>query len=164
MVERASSTVLAGTPTRRRVSEAIYGTIVVLSVLFYLAEEHAGAVEATLAVGGGACVLFLARLYSEALAERTAVDDARNLRRIAAENWPVAAIAGPPLVPLTLSALHLLDLNVAIDAATWICVAGLAISGYTAAHLSQATWGRRLLSAASNLAVGLLIVELKAWI
>ena len=62
---------------RRRLSEAIYGTIVVLSVLDYVDEENESAAECAVTVGIGAAVLFLARIYSQVLSERTSPNHAR---------------------------------------------------------------------------------------
>ena len=145
----------------RRVGEAIYGTIVVLTVVDYLVEDHDTPVEAVVTVVGSACVLFLARLYAEALAERAALPQPGSLRRIASSSWPVAAAGGPPAVPLLVAATGAITVETALDAASLICIAGLGVSGYAAARLTHAGHGRRLASTALTLLVGLVIVGLK---
>lgn len=149
--------------TRRRITEAIYGTVVMLSVFDYLSDEPGTPEEAIAAVGGGACMLFLGRLYSEAVAVRASgTHNGHDLRRIAAENWPVAAVAAIPVVVLEFAAVGLVSLPLALNIASGIGVAGLAAFGYAAAHVAHAGLRRRVLYVVMALVIGLVVVSLKA--
>jgi hypothetical protein len=53
-----------------RLREAVYGTIILLSVLAVLGEKEPSALDAGLSVVGTAVVLFLASVYAGAVAER----------------------------------------------------------------------------------------------
>jgi hypothetical protein len=146
----------------RRIAEAVYGTIVLLAALDYLADEHPEAGEAALTIAGGAAVLFLARLYSEFVAQRIAVDPERGevLGRIAAANWPVAAVAGIPVVLLLIATFGALNLDLAFDIASWYCVLVLGTAVYVAARLSNESRVYRILFTISAFGVGLFISAL----
>jgi hypothetical protein len=148
----------------RRISEAVYGTIVLLAAIDYLVQEHEGPLESAVSIAGGACVLFFARLYSEAIAERAATNQrggGEGLVRIASVTWPVAAVAGPPLVLLMAAALHAMSHETALDVASGYCVVALGVASYVAARLTHASTMRRILSTALALVVGLALAGLK---
>jgi hypothetical protein len=143
----------------RRLAEAIYGTIVLLAALDYVSDEHGSAADTALTIAGGATVLFLARLYSEAIAQRVAVDRERGetLLRIAAANWPVVVVAGIPVLLLLIAVLSPLNLDLALDIASWYCVAVLGLSVYAAARMCHENMAHRFLFTTATLAVGLFI-------
>ncbi|PKW15578.1 hypothetical protein [Saccharopolyspora spinosa] len=146
----------------RRIAEAIYGTLVLLAALDYISAEHHGAGETALTIAGGAVVLFIARLYSEGVAQRIAVDSGRGeaLAGIVAANWPVVAVAGIPIFLLVIATASSLNLDLALDIASWYCVALLGLSVYAAARLCHERISRRLLFTVATLAAGLLISAL----
>jgi hypothetical protein len=88
-----------------RLREAVYGTIVVLSVLAVLSESERSANIAALIIAGTSLVLFFAQVYAGSVAERIRLGrepGLGDLRRLAADSWPVAAVTLWPLVLLGL--------------------------------------------------------------
>jgi hypothetical protein len=144
--------------------EAVYGTIVLLSVLAVLSERDRSAATAALSVAGTSLVLFFAQVYAGSVAERVRLGrepGLANLSRLAADAWPVAAVTVWPLVLLGLSGLGVLKTATAIVLSMWLCVAALGIWGWRAGQIGHSRMLARLLSTALDVAVGLVIVALK---
>lgn len=152
--------------TGEHLREAIYGTIVQLGVLGVLSEEvHPTVRRATLSIGGTAFVLFLAHVYAGVLAGRILHGHRmswRDVVRLADESWPVVAVIAWPMVLVVLAWLKIIPVVAALDLAVGIAILSLVLWGWYAARLSHAGLGGRLRSTALSLAVGLLIVGLKA--
>lgn len=108
-------------------------------------------------------MLFLARLYSEAVAVRASgLRKGHDLRRIAAENWPVAAVALIPVLVLVFADVRLVNLPLALNIDSGIGVLCLAAFGYGAAHVAHSSIARRVLYVVIALVIGLVVVSLKA--
>src|SRR5829696_6133799 len=74
-----------------RLREAVYGTIILISVLAVLSEKEPSALDAGLSVAGTAVVLFLAHVYAGFVAERIGIgrETGRASRlRLASEGCP----------------------------------------------------------------------------
>jgi hypothetical protein len=147
-----------------RLREAVYGTIVMLSVLAVLSEHGHSAAAAAIAVGGTSLVLFFAQVYAGSVAERIQlgrVPGLDDLRRLAAGGWPMAAVTVWPLVLLGLAGLGVMKTATAIVAAMWLAVAALAVWGWRAGQIGHSRMIGRLGSTVLDLAVGFGIVVLK---
>jgi hypothetical protein len=153
-----------GTLRGARLREAVYGTIVYLSVLAYLDEHPISAGSAFAALAGSAAVLFLAQLYAEVvtdLVDGTRRPGLRHLWDMVRRIWPVALVAVPPLVLIALSGVGALSVSAALNWAFWFGAASLAVWGYAAGRSVGRKRLGRLLWAVSSLLVGLLIAALK---
>jgi hypothetical protein len=147
-----------------RLREAVYGTIVMLSVLAVLSERDWSAAAAALTVAGTSLVLFFAQVYAGSVAERIrlgVVPGLASLRRLAAGAWPVAAVTGWPLLLLGLAGLGVIKTATALTLSVWLAVAALGLWGWRAGQIGHSRLTGRLLSTALDLAVGLGIVALK---
>jgi hypothetical protein len=147
-----------------RLREAVYGTIVVLSVLAVLSESERSANIAALSIAGTSLVLFFAQVYAGSVAERIRLGrepGLGDLRRLAADSWPVAAVTLWPLVLLGLAGLGVMETATAIALAMWLAVAALGVWGWRAGQIGHSRVIGRLWSTALDLAVGLVIVGLE---
>jgi hypothetical protein len=146
-----------------RLQEAVYGTIILLSVLAVLGEKEPSALDAGLSVVGTAVVLFLASVYAGAVAERIGLGrriGPAGWRRLASESWPLVAVTVWPLVLIALSALDVMSTAVAVSLSTWLAVAALGVWGWTAGVIGHDRLRGRLWFAARSVALGLVIVAL----
>jgi hypothetical protein len=147
-----------------RLREAVYGTIVMLSVLAVLSERERSAAAAALTVAGTSLVLFFAQVYAGSVAERIRlgrVPGPAGLRRLAAGAWPVAAVTGWPLVLLGLAGLGVIKTATALTLSVWLAVVALGGWGWSAGQIGHSRLIGRVWSTALDLAVGLGIVALK---
>jgi small-conductance mechanosensitive channel len=147
-----------------RLREAVYGTIILLSVLAVLDEKEPSALDAGLSVAGTAVVLFLAHVYAGSVAARIALGRETSRaawRGLTAESWPVVTVTLWPLVLIALSALGVMSTAVAVSLSTWLAVAALGFWGWLAGVIGHDRLPGRLWVAARSLAVGLAIVALK---
>jgi small-conductance mechanosensitive channel len=147
-----------------RLREAVYGTIILLSVLAVLSEKDPSALDAGLSVAGTAVVLFLAHVYAGFVAERIGVGreaDQATRRRLASESWPVVTVTLWPLVLIAVSGLGVMPTAAAVFASTWLAVAALGVWGWMAGVMGHDRLPGRLWSSARSVAVGLAIVALK---
>jgi hypothetical protein len=147
-----------------RLREAVYGTIVMLSVLVVLSERERSAAAAALTVAGTSLVLFFAEVYAGSVAERIRlgrVAGLASMRRLAVGAWPVATVTGWPLVLLGLAGLGVIRTSTALMLAVWLAVAALGVWGWRAGVMGHSRLTGRLWSTALDLAVGLGIVALK---
>ena len=147
-----------------RLREAVYGTIILLSVLAVLSEKEPAAVDAALSVAGTAVVRFLAEVYAGFVAERVGLGreaSRGSRRRLASESWPVVAVTLWPLVLIALSALDVMTTAAAVSVSMWLAVAALGVWGWMAGVMGHDRLPGRLWYGALSLAVGLAIVALK---
>ena len=151
---------------QQSVSRAIYGTILVTSVVAYLSEDG-GISDGELLYGVAltALVFWLAHVYAESVAERFARDSPltwRDVREVAAREWPpMAQAAGPAVAALGLAWAGALSRDAAVDLAIGLGVAALFAWGYVIARRSQLSLPGTVGAVAINGAFGLAIVVLK---
>ena len=148
------------------IAGAIYGTIVVMATIVAGgANQGIGAWELAVAVAVTTVVLGLAHLYAELVAggiERhrslTQAERAGVWRREIA--IPLAAAL--PVTVLVLGAAGVLDESAAVWTALAIGIATLGVQGLRYARIERLGPGRTIASVAVNLALGLVMVALKA--
>jgi hypothetical protein len=155
---------------RRRpwAARAIYGQILVLSVVAAYSEDRSLSTWEVLgAVAGTLFVFWLAHVYSEALAERMEMD--RGLRadevmRHAHDELPLVIAASPVALILLLGGIGVFSHSTAIDVALWAGIASLAAWEFEIGRRSGFGWWKTLLGVAIGCALGLVIVVLKTLI
>jgi hypothetical protein len=147
-----------------RLREAVYGTIIMLSVLAMLSEYERDAAVAAIIVAGSLWVLFFAHLYAGSIAERIELGRLPSwagIRRLASASWPLVAVTTWPVLLLGIAALGLIDTADAFALAIGLSVAALGVWGWSAGRMGHASLRHRLWSTALDVAVGLGIVALK---
>jgi hypothetical protein len=147
------------------VARAIYGQILATAVLATLSEDgSASAGELFSSVAIGILVFWLAHVYSEAVAVR--MERAESLRwpdvrRIAAQEWPLVQAALPMLGILLLGWVGVLSKSGATDLAIAFGVLALFGWGFVIGRRSRlSAWGTAA-AVAVNGAFGLVILGLK---
>lgn len=105
------------------VSGAVYGQVLATSLVVALGHDKAhDSLEMLVILAVTMTVFWLAHVYSEVIADVLAHGRAvsrAGLRRLAANEWPLAEAAGTALFALALGALGVIDR----DAAVWLAVA-----------------------------------------
>ncbi len=147
-------------------TEAIYGLVLALSVIvvsWSYSRPDAGRVA--LSVLTTAVVFWLAHVYADVLGrdmsqqQTVTRDDVAHAMR---EHWPLIEVVVPLLLILGLGEIDLITDTAAILAATVIATVELAgAGGYAARRHGAKPWGV-IASAATGLALGLVVVLLKA--
>lgn len=144
---------------------AIYGTIVVASVIAALGHESVAAGTVVGSVVSTALVFWLAHIWAAGTSERVTAGGHLSRRRaaeIAAHEWPMVESAALPLVPLVLAALGLFSDDLGVDLALAVAVVQLALWGLVVGRRTYDRWPAALLSGAVHGAFGVLLVLLKA--
>jgi len=147
------------------IAGAVYGTIIVMATLVAGSTAKpdpwrlAGIVVTTV------LVLWAAHVYSHGLAESIDLGrrlDDRELRSIAARELSIPLAAVAPVVALLLGAAGLLRETRAVWLAMGLGVATLAVQGLRYARVEKLGRTGTLVAVAVNLALGLVLVGLKA--
>jgi hypothetical protein len=149
----------------RRLSETIYGTLVLMSVLTALSEDKTDPREVTLSVAGSAIALFLTRWYSEVLADTVIfgkVPRRGERRRIIRDAAPLLVVAIVPVPLLLLAIAHTISLDLAVDVSLLIGTVSLAAWGFFRARRAGAGFLGTVFITVSTLSIGLVLVTLKA--
>jgi hypothetical protein len=150
----------------RSIAGTVYGTIVALSVL----AAGAGSADigpARLAgfVGTSAIVFWLAHVYAHGLAESIDADrilDIAELRSIARRESAIPLAALPPIAALLLGAIGVLRDSTAVWLAFGLGLATLGVQGFRYATIENLSVAKTIVIVALNVALGLLLVALKA--
>jgi hypothetical protein len=146
-------------------ARAIYGQILVLSVLAAVSEDESyGSADMLVAVVVTMLIFLAAHVYSEILARRIDSDRAltvEEVREAVRMELPLVVAALPIAVVLLLGAAGTLSHDAAADLALVVGVAGLAVWGLEISLRSRFGWWRTLLTVGINLGLGLVIVALK---
>ena len=149
----------------RAVSRVIYGAIVGLALVVAL-EDHppaAGATAATL-LAAAAAVAF-AELYSELLGTRIRLGQGvdRGHRVLIVENVTAVAIgAGFPAAFFLLAATGAIELDSAFSLAKWSGLGLIGFYGFWAGRLSGSDVMSSILQATAVVAIGALVIAVKA--
>lgn len=148
-----------------RVSRAIYGLITVMAVLQVMEIHPPTAWQGALSLFGTTLAVALADAYSDYIAEMIA--GRRRLTRqvvraIGRSAVPILTGAQPPTFLLLASALGFLSVETAITLAQVVAVALLFGFGLRAGQHLHESWTRRLMSGLVLVAIGGLVVGLKA--
>ncbi len=152
--------------TRQTIAGTVYGTIVVLSVVTAGARalEHDLWGLAVIA-GVTAMVLWVAHVYSHGLGESLNAGrrlTATELAAIGRRESSILTAAVLPVGAIVLGALGVVEDRAALWLAVGVGVATLAIQGLRYARLERLSRTGTIVTVAVNLALGLVIVVLKA--
>src|SRR5262249_1263813 len=149
-----------------RLGGFVYGTIVVLAVVITGGKSYPhepGHVAVLVVVT--TVVFWLAHVYSHALAHSVSRDEHLSfseLRDIARREASLLEAGLPPVVALLLGSIGVLSDNAAVWLAIALGLAVLAAQGIVFARIEKLGWLGTLVVLALNLALGLLLVALKA--
>jgi hypothetical protein len=148
------------------IAATVYGTIVVMATV--TAGYHGESTDAgrlAVVVGVTVLVLWVAHLYSHALAEsleRGRRLDGAELGAVARREWGIPAAAGAPIAVLLLAAFGVLREQTAVWLALGVGVATLGVQGARYAAAERLGRTGTLVAISVNLLLGLVIVGLKA--
>jgi hypothetical protein len=155
--------IVAGSP--ERIAGTVYGTIVVMGSIAAGAEGDPDASTVAAIVTATVLVLWIAHVYSHALADTVARDrriDRAELASVAAREFSIPLAAVAPVAALLLGAVGVLRESTAIWLAMAIGLVTLAAQGLRYAEAERLGRLGTLVSVGVNLAFGLVIVGLKA--
>jgi hypothetical protein len=147
------------------IAGTVYGTIVVMSTLAAGSSADPDAWRLAVFVLVSVTVFWLAHVYSHTLAEsiqRGHRLDVAELRSVARRELAIVLAAVAPIAALVAGALDLLEESTAIWLAMLIGLATLAVTGARYATIEQLSRTGTVAVIAINLAIGLVIVGLKA--
>jgi hypothetical protein len=155
------------------VSESgVSGVVLISGLVFIVADqEDVGAGDALLKVVATSIVFWAAHVYAGAVSHLGDHPDAANparerlagaLRYSVDHSWGLLVATVAPALILTLGALGLLGLQVAIWLTLWTDVVILAILGYIGVSTWTTRRGWRLLSALATALLGVVMIVLKA--
>jgi len=149
------------------IASSVYGTILVMATITAASSERDDPWRLIAIVSVGALVFWVAHVYAHALAEsvelgrRIAVPD---LRRIARREAGIMLAAVPPTAALLLGALGVVGKTTAVWLAMGAGIAMLAAQGLRYARVEHFGTGDRIRAVAGNVALGLIVVALKAFL
>jgi hypothetical protein len=148
-----------------RVRSAVYGTVIAMSVLAYLGDHEPGPGVTAVTVAGTGVVISLAEAYAELLARATTGVAPPSAREVGAALVQCSWAAVPGLaaaVVLLLTGLLRYDVATRIDITLWVGVAALAACSVVAGRASGRRPAVRVAWTLVSIAVGTIIVVLKA--
>jgi hypothetical protein len=146
-------------------ARAIYGQILVTSMVGALSEDSDIDAEYILvSVVATMVVFWLAHVYAAAMAR--GLETAQHvgwteIRRLAAEEWPLVQATFPTAIVLALGAIGVISTETAVDLAIAVGVVALFAWGLAIGRASRSSWAAALLGAAISAAFGLVVVGLK---
>jgi hypothetical protein len=152
--------------SRETIAGTVYGTIVVMGAI--AAGSHAPEVLPSQLAGivtGTVLVLWVAHVYSHALAETIRLDrrlDWAELASVARREFAIPLAAVLPVTMLVLGALGVFRESTAVWLAMGFGVFTLVVDGFRYAAADRLGRAGTLVTVAINLGLGLLIVGLKA--
>jgi hypothetical protein len=147
-----------------RFTAAVYGSILVTTVIASFAIADQSADRAALVVAVAMLTYWLAHVWAGFVGARVHHQGRVGLdtvRRIGREEWPIAEAAAVPLLVLLGHHLGLYDGERALDLATAACVLQLFGWGIAAARATAASWPFALLNGVVDAAFGVVIVVLE---
>lgn len=161
--EHAVLRLLGGAP--EQLAGTLYGTIVVLAIVAAGSSPHAAdAWQLLELVASSSIVLWVAHVYAHGLAESVREGHrltAMELGDVAEREASIVLAALTPMIALTLGALHVMSERSAVWLAIGLCLATLAVEALRYAALERLTVGAAVLTVATNVSIGVLIVVLK---
>ncbi len=150
----------------RRLSAAIYGLIVVVSLLaVYDNDTGKTLVQIGLGILVTAFVFWLAHVYTEVVGQRRdrgRKPTLREIREAAVEMWPLIGATLLPVAIVLLGATSLLERATAIDLAMALCLGELLLIGAALARDEGATLRQSIVSGLVSLSFGIVVIALKA--
>jgi hypothetical protein len=153
---------------RQRISGTVYGTIIVMSILAAGARPYQHQLWRLLAiVAVTVLVLWLAHVYAHGLGESLQLGrrlTLAELRSIARREYSIVAAAALPVISLALGVAGVLPHRTAVLLALWLGVVALTTQGVRYAQLERLNRSATVATIALNLAIGLGLVAIEAWI
>lgn len=157
----------AASPDRpARLTAAVNGQVLSTATVAALSTSGAiGAVGLMVGLAVTMVVFWITHAYAEALS--MSVSQAGRLplaevRRIMAQEWPIASAAAAPLIALGLAALGAWSTETGVVLSLTAGILGLGGWGLLYAHRAHLSWWRAIVAALLNAAIlGLVIVALK---
>jgi len=145
-----------------RLVAAIYGTIVLLTVLAPLPDDEP-ADNLFFAVAGTAIGFWLAHVYADLLAMDVEGEERppRARRAAMAHNWPIVAVAIPPAILALLGILDVISDRAALEWDFGLGTLSLMAWGAAAARGRGRSWPRAVLAGVGALFIGLFIAGMK---
>jgi hypothetical protein len=154
-------------PLQTNYAGAIYGTILSMTVISTSSKDpEIGAVAIAGWAVATAFVFFLAHVYSSIVA-RGFARPAKAIRLVKEESkreWPMVQGALIPAAVMLLAPLGIIPEEDASYYAVWTGVAMLFGAGLVIGRKEELGWGRSLVIASINSAIGLIIVSLKIFV
>jgi hypothetical protein len=151
---------------RGRIAGTVYGTIVVMATLTAGAGSAKDPWALAAVVATGVIVLWLAHVYAHALGESIesghSVLAAGELAAVARREFAIPLAGVAPIAALLLGALGIMRESRAIWLAVLICLATLTVQGVRYAQVERLDRSGTIVAVTVNLALGLVIVALKA--
>ena len=143
---------------------AVYGSILVSSLIGALLEQSTTARAMTLSVSASIVILWVAHVWSDIVGER--IDEGKlfrgqRVRAIAIDEWPVVEAGAGPAVLLALAWAGLYARHTGAVLALALAVVQLVAWGMLAGHRTESRWSRALLVGAIDGVLGLAIVALE---
>jgi hypothetical protein len=151
--------------SRERIAGTVYGTIVVMAAIAAGSHEASSAWELAGIAASAVIVLWLAHVYSDALAETIRLDrrlDGAELASVARRELAIPLAAVLPVAALALGGMGVLRETTAGWLAMLFGLATLALQGIRYAGVERMGRLGTSITVAVNLALGLVIVGLKA--
>jgi hypothetical protein len=151
--------------SRETIAGTVYGTIVVMGAIAAGSSEATGAGDVAAVVAATVLVLWIAHVYSHALAETVKLGrrlDAAELTSVAHRELAIPLAAVAPVTSLVLGAIGVLRDSTAGWLAMGLGLATLLVQGIRYARVEHLGTLGTTLSVGVNLGLGLLIVGLKA--
>ena len=148
-----------------QIAGTVYGTIVVMGAIAAGAEGTVNAGKLAGIVAGTVLVLWIAHVYSHALAETISLGrrlDRREVASVARRELAIPLAAVAPVSALALGALGILRETTAGWLAMGFGLATLLVQGVRYARVERLSPLGTVVTAAINVGLGLLIVALKA--
>jgi hypothetical protein len=149
--------------------ELLSGTVLV-SVVIAVSDDSGRSLNTLGVTIVSMLVLWISQVYIVAIAVQGARAEGEPIRVWESIRFAFGRSVGllyatiPPLIPLGLGALGVLDVQVAYWSALWMGVLVLAILGWIAFASRRAAWYLRLGGACATAALGLLIILLRIFI
>jgi len=153
---------------RGTIAGTVYGTIVVLSVLAAGAKTYEHQLWQLAAIAAvSALVLWVAHVYSHALGESLSLGRRVTLSEIAAiarREYSIVLAAVLPVAVVLLGAIGILHARAAVSWAFGVGILTLTVQGVRYARLENLSRGAAIATVSVNLAIGLTLVALEAFV
>ena len=147
-----------------RYGPAVYGSILVASLVGAMFEQDASAQAMTLSLVSSIVIFWIAHAWSEVVGERLAHGhrfDRARIWSIAVEEWPLVESGVLPATVIALAWMGLLSRDTATRIALAVAIVQLLGWGVLAGHRTQATWRAAIGIGVVDAMLGILIVALE---
>jgi hypothetical protein len=148
-----------------RIASSVYGTVLVMATLTAASGNEGHPARLALLVASSVVAVWIAHFYAHALSESIELGrrvDRRDVERIARRELGILLAAILPACVLVLGAVGLFAERTAVWLALGVGLAVLGVQGVRYARVERLSWAGTVAAVAANLALGLLVVGLKA--